>query len=131
MKFKLKNSEIRDIDNALFSIGCKEGIGVIEGFVVATNRIALKPLVEAADAAKEKLFDKYGKKDEKGNVLTQEGTANVILRDVRGYHKDFEKLMNVEVEVELTTISKDGIKTLNPTPNQIMALMPIITDSEK
>lgn len=131
MKVKLKNSEIREMDNALFSIGTKEGIGVIEGFVVAKNRIALKPVIEAVEATKEKLLEEYGKKDDKGNIVTVEGTNNVILRDTRNYHKDYEELMNAEVEVELTTISHDGIKTLAPTPNQIMALMPIIVDPEK
>lgn len=126
---KLKNREMINMHNVLIEIGTKEDIDPVLGVTIARNNFTLMNMTKPVSNEKEKLLDKYGKHDEKGNLVTQNGS--VVLEYVKKYNDEYERLMDAEAEIELTTLTMNDIKKMSPTPNQIMYLLPIIVNKEK
>lgn len=126
---KLTNREMINMHNALIEIGKKENIDPVLGVTIARNNFTLMNMTKPVSDEKEKLLDKYGKHDEKGNLVTQGG--NVILEYSKKYSEEHERLMNAEAEIELTAFTMNEIKKMYPTPNQIMYLLPIIAEKKK
>lgn len=126
---KLKNREMINMHEALIEIGKKDGIDPVLGVTIARNNFTLMNMTKPVSDEKEKLLDKYGKHDEKGNLVVQGG--NVILEYSKKYSEEHERLMNAEAEIELTAFTMNEIKKMCPTPNQIMYLLPIITEKKK
>lgn len=126
---KLKNREMINMHEALIEIGKKDGIDPVLGVTIARNNFTLMNMTKPVSDEKEKLLDKYGKHDEKGNLVTQGG--GVILEYSKKYSEEYERLMDADAEIELTTFTMNDIKKMSPTPNQIMHLLPIIVEKKK
>lgn len=127
---KLKNRDMINMHNALIAIGNKEGIDPVLGVSIARNNFTLMNMTKPVSDEKEKLLDKYGKHDEKGNLVTQ-GSGNVVLEYPKKYNEEHERLMEAEAEITLTTFTMKEIEKMSPTPNQIMYLLPIIVEKNK
>ena len=126
---KLKNREMINMQNVLTSIGSKQ-IDPVLGVDIARNNFNLMTMTKPVLDEKEKLLDKYGKKDEAGKLIT-DNEGNVTLADPKKYNSEYNRLMDAEGEIELISFTMNDIKKMDPTPNQIMHLLPIIVQKEK
>lgn len=126
---KLKNREMINMQNVLTSIGSKQ-IDPVLGVDIARNNFNLMAMTKPVLDEKEKLLDKYGKKDESGKLIT-DNEGNVTLAEPKKYNAEYNRLMDAEGEIELISFTMNDIKKMDPTPNQIMHLLPIIVQKEK
>jgi hypothetical protein len=123
---KLTNRQILDASKTLTEIGEKENIDVVLGVTIARNNSELTRQAEPVNDQNRKLINKYGKKDEKGKLIIRGNS--VALEDEENYNEEFKKLMDAECEVSLTAFSKEDIREMSPTPNQIMQLLPLMKE---
>lgn len=127
---KLTNRQMIDIHNALIEIGGKEGIDPVLGVDIARNNFELMKMTEPVNKEKEKLLDKYGKKDENGKLIFRNGN-NVQLTDGKKYSEEVGRLLDAECEITLKQFTMNDIKKMSPTPNQILYLLPIMAEKKK
>lgn len=125
---KLTNREMADIQSALTEIGNKE-IDCLLGVDIARNNYELSKMLNPVEKEKQKLLERYAKKDETGKLITKGN--GIILEDAAKYSEEYDRLMEADAEVELKKFTMEEVKKMSPTPNQIMKLFPIIIEEEK
>ncbi|MBS4958291.1 MAG: hypothetical protein KHZ99_14775 [Clostridium sp.] len=74
----------------------------------------------AYNKEREKLINKYGEKDEEGNLKTKEdGTINIL--DIDSFNKDLKEILEIETEVDIHVIDLEKVDVdINITPGEIM-----------
>lgn len=126
---KLKNREMMNMHSALIEIGSKEGIDCVLGVSIARNNYELMRMTRPVIEEKENLLGKYGRKDKNGKLVTDKD-GNVSLEEPDKYSTEYNRLMDAAGEVNLITFTMNDIKKMAPTPNQIMHLLPVITEEK-
>lgn len=76
------------------------------------------------EAAQRKLFDKYGEKDEKGNLVLDSNSNNVkiIKEKAEEFSKDFDELLNSEVTLECDKLKYSMMSGLKISPLQLLEM---------
>lgn len=71
---------------------------------------------------REKLINKYGEKDEEGNLKTKEdGTINIL--DIDSFNKDLKEILEIETEVDIHLIDLEKVEVdINITPGELMVI---------
>ena len=74
----------------------------------------------AYNKEREKLINKYGEKDEEGNLKTKEdGTINIL--DIDNFNKDLKEILEIETEVDIHLIDLEKVNVdINITPGELM-----------
>ncbi|MGG7215422.1 hypothetical protein ACQPUY_17780, partial [Clostridium nigeriense] len=74
----------------------------------------------AYNKEREKLINKYGEKDEEGNLKTKEdGTINIL--DIDSFNKDLKEILEIETEVDIHLIDLEKVNVdINITPGELM-----------
>lgn len=74
----------------------------------------------AYNKEREKLINKYGEKDEEGNLKTKEdGTINIL--DIDSFNKDLKEILDIETEVDIHLIDLEKVNVdINITPGELM-----------
>lgn len=76
----------------------------------------------AYNKEREKLIEKYGEKDEEGNLKTKEdGTINIL--DIDSFNKDLKEILDIETEVDIHLIDLEKVNVdINITPGELMLM---------
>lgn len=127
---KLTNKQMINMHTTLIEIGNREDIDPVLGVNIARNNYELSKMTEPVLNEKEKLLEKYGKKDENGK-LAVDANGVVELTDRKKYYEEYNPLMDAEGEVSLILFTMGDIKKMSPSPNQILNLLPILSDKKK
>lgn len=127
---KLTNKQMINMHTTLIEIGNKVDIDPVLGVNIARNNYELSKMTEPVLNEKEKLLEKYGKKDENGK-LAADANGVVELTDRKKYYEEYNRLMDAEGEVSLILFTMGDIKKMMPSPNQILNLLPILSDKKK
>lgn len=127
---KLTNKQMINMHTTLIEIGNKVDIDPVLGVNIARNNYELSKMTEPVLNEKEKLLEKYGKKDENGK-LAADANGVVELTDRKKYYEEYNPLMDAEGEVSLILFTMGDIKKMSPSPNQILNLLPILSDKKK
>ncbi len=127
---KLTNKQMINMHTTLIEIGNKVDIDPVLGVNIARNNYELSKMTEPVLNEKEKLLEKYGKKDENGK-LAADANGVVELTDRKKYYEEYNRLMDAEGEVSLILFTMGDIKKMSPSPNQILNLLPILSDKKK
>lgn len=122
---KLTNEDIKNIQNTLAIAGNKEINDFQLAFRIAKNNHKLIQMMEPIVKVENDILRKYGEKDEKGVLITQDN-GKIKITDTDGYNRDITVLMNTESDVDLERFSKSDLAKMHMTPNQLTLLMPII-----
>lgn len=71
---------------------------------------------------REKLINKYGEKDEEGNLKTKEdGTINIL--DIDSFNKDLKEILEIETEVDIHLIDLEKVDAdINITPGELIVI---------
>lgn len=71
---------------------------------------------------REKLIEKYGEKDEEGNLKTKEDdTINIL--DIDNFNNDLKEILEIETEVDIHVIDLDKINAdVSITPGELMVV---------
>ena len=127
---KLTNKQMINMHTTLIEIGNRVDIDPVLGVNIARNNYELSKMTEPVLNEKEKLLEKYGKKDENGK-LAADANGVVELTDRKKYYEEYNPLMDAEGEVSLILFTMGDIKKMSPSPNQILNLLPILSDKKK
>jgi len=77
------------------------------------------------------LINKYGEKDEKGELITDDkGNCKILPESVTVFSKELNELVEMEVEINANKIKLDDLDNLDFTPGEMVALEPFLEEEE-
>ncbi len=93
-------------------------------------------ILKAADAevsqfneARMKILQKYGEKDENGELASDEkGNCKITKENLTDFNNELNELVNAEVELNANKISMEALDSLNFMPVEMVALEPFIEE---
>lgn len=76
----------------------------------------------AYNKERQKLIEKYGEKDNEGNLKTKEdGTINIL--DIDIFNGDLKEILEIETEVDIHVIDLENINAdISITPGELMVI---------
>jgi len=75
------------------------------------------------------LIKKYGEKDDKGELVTNdEGNCKILADGLEAFTKELNELTQMEVEINANKFSIDDLENLNFTPTEMVMLEPFIEE---
>ena len=91
-------------------------------------------LLKAADTevtqfneARMKVINKFGEKDENGELSTDEsGNCRIVPANIPDFNNELNELINAEVELNAKKIKMDALEDLDFTPSDMVVLEPFI-----
>ena len=120
---------LNDIFNAvpaLREISTKEFPGSTT-FKIARLIRELDKEIQLFEEERMKIANKYGEKDENGNLIPQENGAIKILDDkVQECNEEFQALFNTQVEINANKLPIEIFDSIEMTPTQAMNLEAIV-----
>ena len=89
-------------------------------YAISKNITKIDRELTAYNKEREKLINKYGEKDEEGNLKTKEdGTINIL--DIDSFNKDLKEILDIETEVDIHLIDLEKVNVdINITPGELM-----------
>ena len=120
---------LNDIFNAvpaLREISTKEFPGSVT-FKIARLIRELDKEIQLFEEERNKIANKYGEKDENGNLVIQEG-GNIKILDnkIQDCNKELQALFNTQVEINANKLPVDIFDSIEMTPTQAMNLEAIV-----
>ena len=94
--------EIVDFLNTCVSMK-KKILPVRLAYAIKKNMAAVQEAASAYTAEREELIRRYAKKDENGEIMTEDDCY--VMEDKERFGKDMSELLNIETEVEIHTVS--------------------------
>ena len=124
MKFEVK--DLANVWKALNKLAEKD-FSLNTAITIADNIKSMKTSIEVLEKKEKELVNKYGEKDEKGELIIGEnGSVKII--DIVGFQREHDELFDDEIEIELKPISKDDLAKTTLSANDINALRVIIKE---
>jgi hypothetical protein len=81
------------------------------------------------DTARQKIIDKYGEKDEKGQLIVSEnGQVHVSPANTDSCNQEFYELLSTEVNIDASPLSLSCFDSVELTPNEALLLGKIVED---
>lgn len=99
---KMQNKEIVGFLNTCVSMKNKS-LPVRLAYAIKKNVAAVQEAASAYTAEREELIRRYAKKDENGEIMTEDDCY--IMEDKERFGEDMSELLNIETEVEIHTVS--------------------------
>ena len=95
-------------------------------------------LLKAADTevtqfneARMKVINKFGEKDENGELSTDEnGNCRIVPANIPDFNNELNELISAEVELNANKIKMDALEDLDFTPSDMVVLEPFIEVEE-
>lgn len=120
---------LNDIFNAvptLREISTKEFPGSVT-FKIARLIRELDKEIQLFEEERSKIANKYGEKDENGNLVIQEG-GNIKILDnkIQECNEELQALFNTQVEINANKLPVDIFDSIEMTPTQAMNLEAIV-----
>ncbi|MBE6049832.1 MAG: hypothetical protein E7214_04000 [Clostridium sp.] len=101
---KLTNKEIVNSIEALKNLSTKE-LDVKTSFKIAKNIKTIDEISNIFIEEKRKLVNKYGTKDDKGNLkLGDNGVAEIAKENLSEWNRSYEELLEIENNIEIEKI---------------------------
>lgn len=90
-------------------------------YAVAKNISKIEKELEIYNKEKAKLIDKYGEKDEEGNLKVDEA-GNIEIIDKENWSKEFKELLEIENEIDIHKINEEDLFKCDCdiTPGELM-----------
>ena len=122
----LANREMVTIGTSLKSVLTKP-LPIITSYTLTKNIDILNKELKAFDKERNKLIDKYGKRDD-DNARVKDKKGGVIMAEPESFTKDLNELLDIENTLEVYVINFDDLGQTDFTPQELMALKFMITD---
>lgn len=84
----------------------------------------LESLSKTFGDEKDKIIDKYAKKDDKGEVITDNG--NITITDIMAFQKNLSELLEIKLKLEAEKIAFDIEEEPKCTIEEMLLLLPLI-----
>ena len=87
--------------------------------------------IQAFNDTRMNLIKKYGDKDENGELITDEnGNCKIDNATVEEFNKEFNELINTEVEINANKLTFDMLENIDFTPSDMAILEPFVEMDE-
>lgn len=117
----LKNKTLLDSVGVLRKLNNMD-LNIKVSYAIAKNITNIEKEFEVYDKEKNKLIDKYGEKDDDGNLkLDANGNVNIV--DKENWNKEFKELLEIENDVCIHKINEEDLfkcDNANITPGELM-----------
>lgn len=93
-------------------------------YKLAKNIMKIEEELVILNKEKQKLIDKYGEKDEDGNIKSDE-SGRIKILDISAWTVEYSALEDLEIDIDLTIIPEEDLlscKDLNVTPSDIISI---------
>lgn len=127
-KVKLSNRRLLEDIQRLGRISQKQ-LPVKISYAVAKNISKIESELKVYNKERQKLIDKYAKKDDKDNPIADE-KGQIEFQNQKGWDKDIKILLDIENEIDVHTFSINLLEGFNISPAEMQALDYMI-DEEK
>jgi len=105
--------------SAIQSLAAKE-MPAAASFQLAKMLKEIRGISTDFETTRQKLIAKYGQKDKDGNIKKDDKSRNYLLKDPKAYNKEYQDLLQVEVEhgqipfalIQDLTIAPDVLEAL-------------------
>jgi hypothetical protein len=74
---------------------------------------------------------KYAEKNEKGNVIQNEGNVHILPENITIANEELDELNNIEMEDIYITFTLEELESLSIAPEALQPLLPFIIDDEQ
>lgn len=125
---KLTNAKILNDSTKLSEIAQKQ-LPIKASYAIAKNLAKLEAELKTYNTEREKLIEKYSKKDEKGKTIIGENNQVGIQGEhLADWNKDIQELLAIENEVDIHKFSIEALSGYAMTPAELMILDYMIID---
>lgn len=125
---KLSNGKILNDSTKLAEIAQKQ-LPIKASYAIAKNLSKLEAELKTYNAERDKLIEKYSRKDEQGKTIIGENNQVGIQEDhLNDWNKDIQELLAIENEVNIHTFSIDVLDGCSMTPAELMLIGYMITE---
>lgn len=118
---KLKAIHILNIYDALMELSDKDNIALCTACDIAKNIQSVSLHKTVIDERRNKLIQDYAVKDDKNEVLQENGQIQII--NPTEFSGKMQDLLESEIDIELTRIPKDSLSNIQIAPKHILALI--------
>ena len=115
--------------NVLSELAKKE-IPAKAAFIIARILGQITDEYNTYQTSRRQLIEKYGEKDENGNLKTNEdGNAFIRKEDINKFNEELKALVSTKVTILGENIPLSSLENLNFTPGQMYVLAPFINEN--
>jgi hypothetical protein len=125
--------ELGSLERALSALAgiASQSMSAKHAFCVAKAIRVMDAEARDMHEARRSLFNKYGKVDEQGNpVLKQDGNVDIDDSKYKDFEKEILSLYETEVEIDIPVLKFEWFESLQFSPSEVLALMPLFADAE-
>lgn len=127
---KLTNLQIENIvTNSAVQTATKKSLPVKTSYWLAKILDKVSKEYKYFMDAKIELGKKYGKKDEKGEVIIDKATGNINIEDFTGFQTALKELLELEIEIDIDPITLPE-ENLTFTVEEMLVLLPLVEMKE-
>ena len=92
-------------------------------FKIARLARELDKEMQTFNAERQKIIQKYGEKDENGELVVDEkGLVNFDKTNLKEINEEFNSLLNTELEINADKLPMDSIDNFEITPQEIISI---------
>lgn len=124
MKLKLSNEKIINTINVLGKLNNAQ-LPIKVAYAISKNINKIESELKVYNTEKEKLIDRYAKKDEEGKLKADEyGNVNIKEEHIEDWNKDVKELLSIENEIDIYMIKLDSLlnSDYNISPAELTAI---------
>lgn len=124
MKLKLSNEKIINTINVLGKLNNAQ-LPIKVAYAISKNINKIESELKVYNTEKEKLIDRYAKKDEEGKLKADEyGNVNIKEEHIEEWNKDVKELLSIENEIDIHIIQLDNLlnSDYNISPAELTAI---------
>lgn len=104
----MKASTIQNMYMTLNNVGTKK-LPVKLSFVLARNLKKLQEVVQDIDAKRNELLNRYGEKDEKGELIVGEN-GSVKIPEAEKFMDELNEVLNADIEITLDKVTVEDVE---------------------
>ncbi len=99
----------------------KRRLPIRVSYAIAKNISNMKKELETYEEERQKLINKYGKKDDKGNIITDK-KGQVEFKNKEKWTKDIEELLSIEVDIDIHKFNIKELEGYDMSVGELMAI---------
>ncbi len=124
MKCKVIVSKLSNIINNLNKIAEREDIPIKSSFKISRLLNLLSIEAERYDESRFKIINKYGKKDEQGELIVNKDNNTISIQEDKldVLNKEINDLNSIEITIEFDPISINDFGDINIAPKYLIDL---------
>lgn len=101
------------------------------GFPIARTAAETTKVMEVFDKVRLDLVKRFAEKDEEGEPKVNEDAGTYVMTDTKAFDKEFEELLDAEVEVEVFTARIADLQSIEVAPAVLVALIDVVLVDEE